>query len=184
MAVKFATNVPLTLCFPYGDFMPVQGQFGEQFLYTIEVDGQRDKLYATPLLHQQLQDAGVGPGEILTITKVEDAGNRKSWVLQPNGGNGVAPDSASDVSEQSPASSPTAAQAVNGREPLSRPDFESLSLLMANCLRASWRAWQGLDDETGCTSTDVRKVGISLFMECARKGVVLQPEAVDEDLPF
>ena len=188
--------------------MSVQGQYGEQFLYTIEVDGQRDKLYATPMLHQQLQAAGVGPGEILTITKIEGEGNRKSWVVQSNGGNGSPPVSApvsssaaSDASGQTPASlgaavpdtpehalaSPlvaTSAQAAtNGREPSNRPDFESLKQLMVRCLRASWQAWQGLDDETGCTSTDVRKVGISLFMECARKGIVLQEE-VDEDIPF
>ena len=89
MAVRFGTNVPLTLCFPYGDFMPVQGQYGEQFLYTIELDGQRDKLYATPLLHQELQAAGVEAGGILTITKVEAEGNRKSWIVQSAGGNGT-----------------------------------------------------------------------------------------------
>jgi len=53
MAIRFATNVPQILCFPYGDFKEVTGQYGEQFLYTVEVDNARDRLYATPILHEQ-----------------------------------------------------------------------------------------------------------------------------------
>ena len=79
MAIKFSTNVPQTLCFPYGDFKEVSGTYGPQFLYTVEEEGERDKLYATPNLHEQLQAAGIAPGSILTITKVEGEGNRKSW---------------------------------------------------------------------------------------------------------
>jgi len=81
MAIKFQTNVPQTLTFPWGDFLPISGQYGEQFLYTVELAGQRDKLYATPSLHRQLQEAQVGPGCVLTITKVEGEGNRKEWVV-------------------------------------------------------------------------------------------------------
>ena len=79
MAIKFQTNKPLTVVFPYGDFMEVEGQYGQQFLYTVELEGLRDRLYATPKLHQQLQEAEVGPGSELTVTKVEGEGNRMGW---------------------------------------------------------------------------------------------------------
>ena len=47
MAIKFRTNEPQTLVFPWGDFLNVNGQYGEQFLYSVEASGERDKLYAT-----------------------------------------------------------------------------------------------------------------------------------------
>jgi len=79
MALKFAPNAPLTVGFPYGDFKPVNGNYGPQFLYTVEVNGAQDKLYAAPALHQELQAAGVGPGHLLTITRLEGEGGRQGW---------------------------------------------------------------------------------------------------------
>ncbi len=177
MAIKFATNVPVTLCFPYGDFKPVNGNYGPQFLYSVEVEGVQDKLYATPALHQELQAAHVGPGASLTITKVEGEGNRKGWLVRSNGGNGT-------PEEDAPSASAASSAPTNGRErePVARPDFAGLELLMNHCLAASWKAWQGLDDEAQFSSEDVRGVGITLFLECARKGVL--PQAVEEGLPF
>lgn len=35
MAIKFQTNTPKTLCFPYADYLEVSGQYGTQFLYTV-----------------------------------------------------------------------------------------------------------------------------------------------------
>ena len=84
MAVRFSTNVPVKVSFPFGDFLDVNGQYGPQHLYTVEgPDGQRDKLYAAPGLHQELQAAGVGPGSVFTITRIEGEGNRKGWLVQP-----------------------------------------------------------------------------------------------------
>jgi len=153
--------------------------YGEQFLYTIELDGQRDKLYATPKLHQQLQEAQVGPGSILTVTKVEGEGNRKSWAVaaeeeestegKPNGREG----------EKAPASPPASG---NGQPSLDRPVFASLELLMDRCLRASWDAWCALEEGPAFSSEDVRNVGITLFLECARKGIV--PQVAEESVPF
>ena len=55
MAIKFETNIPLKLLFPYGDFREVSSHYGQQYAYTVEVQGQRDKLFATPILHNKLQ---------------------------------------------------------------------------------------------------------------------------------
>ena len=84
MAVRFSTNVAMKFVFPFGDYMDVNGQYGPQFMYTVEdSEGQRDKLYAAPGLHQELQAAGVGPGSVFTITRIEGEGNRKGWLVQP-----------------------------------------------------------------------------------------------------
>ena len=171
MAIKFQTNTPRTLCFPYGDFMEVNGQYGQQFLYTVEADGQRDKLYATPNLHEQLQADGIAPGSVLTITKVEGEGNRKSWLIATNGNgsasNGSLPSKAPRSGAQegvSPASSD------NGRPP--PPDFASMQTLINHCLQTSWNAWTRLEGgEATFTSEDVCKLSISVFIECCRKGI-------------
>ena len=64
MAIKFQTDEPRTLCFPYADYLEVSGQYGTQFLYTVEVEGLRDRLYTTPKLHQELQEAGITAGDL------------------------------------------------------------------------------------------------------------------------
>jgi hypothetical protein len=188
MAIKFQTNIPLTLTFPFGDFREINGQYGQQFAYTVEVDGERDKLFATPLLHQELQAAGVGPGAVLTISKVEAEGNRKSWLVRPEEaedtedepeGNGALRPGKAAPAPTTPPPAPT-----NGRQPQAdHPDFADMQALMGHCLKASWDAWQGVDDgDFAFSSEDVRGVGITLFLECARKGVL--PQAVEEGLPF
>ena len=87
MAIRFEPDTPVILCFPYGDFKPIEGQYGPQFLYTVEVDGKRDRLYAAPALHDQLQAVGLAQGDILTITKAKN-GSRNHWLVQHDGGNG------------------------------------------------------------------------------------------------
>jgi len=188
MAIKIGTNVPRTLCFPYGDFKEVNGQFGPQFLYTVEEEGERDKLYATPNLHDQLQAAGMAPGSVLTITKMEGEGNRKSWQVQSDGGNGYP----ADTSQQElppPAESPPS----NGQERPSVPDFADTQRLVNHCLQTSWSAWNRLEGgEAQFTSEDVCKLSISVFIECCRKGItpplVEIPAGLENeneaDLPF
>ena len=196
MAIKFATNTPQTLSFPYGDFKPVNGTYGPQFLYTVDVNGQRDKLYATPLLHEQLQTIGLNPGDAFTITKVEDEGNRKSWIIQPNGnrnGNGY-PDAPNDPSCTD--AIPSVSPASNAPPP--PPDFASIQQLMTHCLQASFSSWHSVDNEAiAFTSDDIRRTALSLFIECSRRGICPQPaetpdtaavaaeaEEPEDDLPF
>ena len=183
MAVKFKIDAPQTLVFPFGDFMDVNGQYGAQFMYTVALaDGQRDKLYATPKLHQQLQDAGVGQGSVLTITKVEGEGNRMERVVKAEeeesteGNNGHPVEHAP---EPEPASEPAP---TNGKPSPDRPTFAGLERLMNRSLRASWESWCALEDGPAFSGEDVRAVAITLFLECARKGIALQPAA--EAMPF
>jgi len=174
MAIKFQTNKALTISFPYGDFMEVSGQYGTQFLYTVEVEGVRDRLYATPKLHHKLQEVEVGPGRELTITKIEEENNRKDWSVElpspePNGEHN------GNVQVFSP-------DTGNGHQKPKRPDFECMDQLMDDCLRSSWDAWNGLDAGVSFSSEDVRAVGITLFLECARKGIT--SITIEDELPL
>jgi hypothetical protein len=68
--------------------------------------------------------------------------------------------------------------------PTASPSAEFLALTqgMQYCLGTAYEVWQGLPVDLALTPEDVRTVGITLFLECCRKGIT--PQAVDEDLPF
>ena len=215
MAIKFKSNVPQKLTFPWGDFLAVNGQYGEQFLYTVEASGQRDKLYATPSLHRQLQDAPVGPGGVLTITKVEGEGHRKEWIVAAEAGPEAGPEPEAEAEraeeaewrpvegkrngkgqpattegkpnghpmEGAPAA-PAQSPSGNGKLSPEGRSFASLEQVMNACLQASWAAWCALEEGPAFSGEDVRAVAITLFLECARKGIVLQPEPAGEEVPF
>ena len=225
MAIRFSPNVPLAMRFPFGDSKQVQGEYGVQHLYTVELDGQRDRLYATPVLHLKLQAAGLGPGQVATITKATGEGNRIEWRVEvqpkeyapqfgPDHGNGQgqaagqapapapqetpangtsqlasgARPSASAASTRQPA--PAVPAPGNGRPaqappaPVSppSPDFAALTQGMQYCLATAFEVWEGMPVDIPFTAEDVRTVGITLFLECSRRGVV--PQAVEEGLPF
>ena len=188
MAIKFDTNIPLMLRFPYGDHKEINGQYGLQYMYTAEVDGLRDRLYATPGLHHKLQDAGVKAGATITITKIEVEGNRKDWRVEVQGQNGkaVLPAVAQPLNGEVlvPNGHPDAPVPDSGSEQpaLESPEFEQLRQSLQHCLSASYGAWERLEGEVPYTSEDVRAVGITLFLECSRKGIV--PVVVEEGLPF
>ena len=175
MAVRFTTDVPVTMVFPFGDFLEVQGMSGPQQMYSVEVGGERDKLFAPPDLHKKLQAVEVGLGSELMIRRTQEEGRRKGWRVEAAGHNGhTAPAAAAATAE-------TEAKIFAGvGEPI-RPEFAAYQLLMKDALVASFAAWNQVD-ETGTfyKADDVRAVGISLFLECARKGVIPKLEG----LPF
>ena len=77
----------------------------------------------------------------------------------------------------------------NGRPSPEGLSFASLEQLMNACLQASWAAWCALEEGPAFSGEDVRAVAITLFLECARKGIVLQPVLAGEErhaaeLPF
>ena len=188
MAIKFETNIPLMLRFPYGDSKEVNGQYGQQFMYTVEVDGLRDRLYATLGLHHKLQDAGLGPGAVFTITKIEVDGNRKDWRVEAQGQNGKAAWSMGEQTVSDEVLIPNGHSEApipdpGGEQPAPETlEFEQLRQAMQHCLIASYGAWARLETEVPYSSEDVRAVGITLFLECSRKGIV--PVAAEEGLPF
>jgi len=202
MAVRFATNVPLTLGFPFGDFREVQGQHGLQYLYTVQLNGDpREKLYATPALHRELQACGMGAGALFTITKLDGTGGRHWRVEQgapagaDNGHAALPPAPAPGVNLGSPHAVSEPAQAAVSSPPAERPpgngragpsaangrtvsvplDFGTLEQMLGHCVAASSRVCRSLSTEARFTPEDVRCLGITLFLECSRKGVLPEP---------
>ena len=189
MAIKFPDPFPVKLTFPFGDALEVQGQYGPQHLYTVEHDGNRDKLYASTALHQKLQAAGMGPGSVFSISKMEGEGGRSVWVVESEGVNGK-PEPVFSDPEPVPAPAATPLPTVpklpsgNGHPEDEHPEFTALQRVMYTSLQASWAAWHALDRERQFGSEDIRAVGITLFLECARKGISLEPVEREGDLPF
>ncbi len=176
MSVKFEVDKPVTVTFRSGDFEQVTGNFGPQFLYKVEVDGLKDKLYATEKLHKALQEAGVQGGSRLVIVK-EDKGNRTVWKVTPAGNPPAssptppaqAPPADSGSQQADPKGPETAGSGASGSETLAGGLFG----LMARCLRESLKAWQWLGFDF--TADNVQACGNALFIECNRRGVVLPP---------
>ena len=197
MAIKFVNCLPVKLYFPFGDALEVKGQYGMQHLYTVERDGERDKLYASRALHQKLQAAGMGPGSVFSISKMEGEGGRSYWEVESDGPNGkpqpVVTDPGPDLAPEPEPTVALADPAVpsgppvpsgNGDPVAEHPSFVTLQRAMFTCLQASLAAWTATDRERQFKSEDVRAVGITLFLECARKGISLEPVAREDDLPF
>ena len=185
MAIRFSTNVPVKMTFPYGDYMDVKGQFGPQCMYTVAVNGDRDRLYATPALHKELQAADVGPGSELTVTKTEVEGGRKGWRVEPADHNGhdLADSPAAERLQAMAAGDPDPDDSIVKGTGSMKPEFFAYQALMKDSLEASFAAWCGLD-QTGTfyKSEDVRAMGITLFIQCAQKGIL--PEVELDELPF
>jgi hypothetical protein len=187
MAIKFETNIPLKLRFPFGDFRETTSQYGQQFAYSVDLAGQRDKLFATPGLHHKLQEAGVRAGSEFTITKIEIEGNRKDWRIE--GEEVPEAESVPEVQTNGRQAAPTngrQAAPTNGTAPKNghrqeSADFQGLKQAMQLCLNAAYTVCEGLEVDLPFTTEDVRALGITLFLECSRKGI--QPQET-EGIPF
>ncbi len=164
MALKIEANIPVTVTFPWGDFREVANTFNGkntmQYLYTVEVDGAKDKLYATEKLHQILQEAGMEKGSRFVITK-ETRGNRTAWKVEPV--------------QDRPTPPPQSAGSRQSGTPAETLDAEAAAGgvfgLMARCLRESLNAyrWLGID----FTADNVQATGNTLFIEMRRNGITL-----------
>ena len=156
MAIKFQTNVSRRLRFPYGDFLEVDGQYGRQLLYTVEEEGNRGRLYATPALHEQLQGVGMEPSVEVVVTKVELDGNRKGWDVRR-----------AEMEEKGIEIRSSVEAADVAEDPIG---LDVLTQCMEVSLVMSLGAWKRLEKEVTFTSEDVRAVGITLFLERCRRG--------------
>ncbi len=171
MSLKFEADKAVTVGFPTGDFEKVAGNFGPQYLYTVEVNGLRDKLYASEKLHKGLQEAGVRSGSWFVIVK-EDKGNRTVWQVTPAGDRPFSTTSPGQASSEAQADSKgpeTGAPASSGSEALAGGLFG----LAARCLRESLKAWRWLGENFTCDN--VQATANTLFIACNDRGIVLPP---------
>ena len=79
--VQFQTNVPVEVALKYNDGKEVNGQYGDQVLYTL-TDGR--VMYVPPIVKRKIDELGIGRGELFTLTKAEKKnGTRRTieWVV-------------------------------------------------------------------------------------------------------
>ncbi|MBI2502176.1 MAG: hypothetical protein HYW07_02955, partial [Candidatus Latescibacteria bacterium] len=111
-------------------------------------------------------------------TKIEIEGNRKDWRIEGE----EAPAPVAVVQQQTQA---TGKAGSNGHPQKNghaeSPGFQDLKQAMQLCLNAAYGVCEGLEVDLPFTTEDVRALGITLFLECSRKGI--QPQE-SEGLPF
>lgn len=79
--VQFQTNIPVEVALKYGDGKEVNGQYGDQVLYTL-TDGR--VMYVPPIVKRRIEELGIERGELFTLTKAEKKnGTRRTieWVV-------------------------------------------------------------------------------------------------------
>ena len=79
--VQFQTNIPVEVALKYGDGKEVNGQYGDQVLYTL-TDGR--VMYVPPIVKRRIEELGIGRGELFTLTKAEKKnGTRRTieWLV-------------------------------------------------------------------------------------------------------
>ena len=115
-------NVPVLVTLPFGDYKEIEGQYGTQFMYNVQVDGETQTLFADVKLHQAMLTAGLAPGVTMTITKTQEsfetaAGEQRRanvWLI--SGGSGT-PTAATALAVPAPTAAPTPTPpAGNARE--------------------------------------------------------------------
>lgn len=73
--IRFETNVPVVAALKFAEGLKVEGQYGDQIMYTT-VDDQ--KMYLAPIVADKIKELGIQRGERIRITKKEVRnGNRK-----------------------------------------------------------------------------------------------------------
>lgn len=120
MAYKLKENVPVTMTFPFGDYEEKEGDYGPQWMYAVNIDGQKDYLYANRKLHDALQAAHVSKGSTLTITLSKEG---RSNVYTVTGGS-----SAPQSNQRAPQAAPRAASGLT---------FADVSFAYRECLFAA-----------------------------------------------
>jgi hypothetical protein len=79
--VQFQTNVTVEVALKYNDGKEVNGQYGDQILYTL-TDGR--VMYVPPIVKRKIDELGIGRGELFTLTKAEKKnGTRRTieWLV-------------------------------------------------------------------------------------------------------
>ena len=79
--VQFQTNVPVEVALKYNDGKEVNGQYGDQVLYTL-TDGR--VMYVPPIVKRRIDELGIERGELFTLTKAEKKnGTRRTieWLV-------------------------------------------------------------------------------------------------------
>lgn len=186
MALKFQTNIPIEVTFPYGDAKEVEGNYGPQFMYSVSVEGENDRLYATPTLHGRLVEAGIGPQATFTIEKSEE-GNRTIWLIDGKStANGAKEKPRDRDGKVGPLASTVQATAQATSQPakgaLLPGDVKSHAL---QCLAIATSAWTINEEAYGLEfeATNVQGLASTIFIQTFVKGFDNPVAPPAEDTP-
>jgi len=177
--VTFQTNIPVEVALKYGDGKDVNGQYGDQVLYTL-MDGR--VMYVAPIVRKQIEDLGIGRGELFTITKAEKKnGARRTieWQVSANRR------TASQRNGESVADNGRPAGAGPGKQPLGQPSGNGLvgpampagagAQFLKHALALAVDAVAEAERYAGThgisiqfTSEDVREIGLRIYANAAR----------------
>jgi hypothetical protein len=177
--VTFQTNVPVEVALKYGDGKDVNGQYGDQVLYTL-MDGR--VMYVPPIVRKQIEDLGIGRGDLFTVTKAEKKnGARRTieWQVAANGR------TASQRSGESVGDDGRSAGTGPGKRPLDQPSGNGLTgravpagadaqflkqaLVLAVDAVAEAERYAGTHGiSLQFTSEDVREIGLRIYVNASR----------------
>jgi hypothetical protein len=124
---------------------PIVGssQYGDYFLYPVEVNGEERSFFATPEIHQQISEMKLGPGDTIILRKLAQQNGKKvgaKWVLE--------------VQQR--------------QEQKSETMGSELKALMLSSLRDAveiTHAIQGIP----WRSEDIQKIGVAMYLSSSRK---------------
>lgn len=176
--VAFQTNVPVEVALKYGDGKDVNGQYGDQVLYTL-TDGR--VMYVPPIVRKQIEDLGIARGELFTITKAEKKnGTRRTieWRVSANGRTAGqrTPESTADngrPADAGPEKQPSEQALRNGwvaRAPAGAgAQFLKQALALAVDAVAEAERYAGTHGiSLQFTSEDVREIGLRIYAHAAQ----------------
>lgn len=176
MALKFADGTSTVVTFPFGDAKEVEGTYGVQYQYSVEVEGRSDVFFASPTVHDRIQKAGVGPGVQLRITRTGE-GQATRWAVTKEGQDMI-PEKPPVPTGQAPAPAPSPG-AVS---------FDVIQRTFHTCVDSVVTEWgvkefgvieEGKDQAPFIfSSEDIRAMAISMFMTCSQKAAWVPAEAL------
>ena len=170
--IAFQTNVPVTVALAYADGLQVEGQFGDQIMYTL---ADERVMYVPLLVRSKLVELGIQPREPFTICKAErKEGNRRfiEWQVKKE----------SDSSDLPPSETPppppmnghgqtnahAAAKPSNGHVTMSHLEQALTASIDASIAAEQYAATKGFS--LRFRSEELRAMALSLFIQHAREG--------------
>ena len=189
--LTFLPNTPVQVYFTYGDYKIIPSQnkdWPESYKYNVEVNDVTHTLFATFLLHRELQIRSIGPQCYVLITKaVELDENNKEitrWsVLNVDGSERPAveftpePPAAAPAAPSAPQTPPAAPQpqgavmAAPGSREDARLVWRSCVTLMGVCIEQAQKIYTdaGYEIEKRVEAHDIHATATTLFIQVAKK---------------
>jgi len=186
---------PVIMKLRFGEPKEVEGKFGKQFMYGVEVDGQPHTLFASPALDKAIYETNAQQGGYVAVIRTGEGKDTRWQVRAVDGaGNPVANEPRSIQSAPPAAREPQ--QAAYSPAPATRPQPSPEDRLAAFLedenlyFAAMARARTMLGRETP-VSIDLNAVSFVLYkmakehrVELDAVGEPILPAAADEALPF